>query len=284
VEGGLRSILYFPYKAHRDWKPQITTQLGEHLVWEQGIDKIRPVAAVIAGFTWPSEQVEKRCGGPVAVGEVWGLEAWSGGTPDCWPEGITSPVTFELTTDIPGGPISGTGSATVGEAWTTPSPPGPVNSPLDLTFGEEGTGTVDLAKGWKWTAKGQPGVYYSEGTVGPLDIPSEGSKTILCHLQVLITLKVKTTDPDNQPAEAQVKVDQQDGGNWILHSSGDTVEVAGEQVFIDSIPLSPGTYKIRAQAKLGPDPPWVDGPLFPVTPGIELIKSIQVEPGEMPPP
>ena len=78
---------------------------------------------------------------------------------------------------------------------------------------------------------------------------------------------VVTRKVGKQPAPGQVIVKRKSGVQGIL-----------EEV------LTPGTYKIKAQAKFGLDPPWVETPLFAVTPGIELIKSIQVEPGEMPPP
>jgi len=288
VDGRVAAVVYVAYRSKTATKfvigPLIQAQISQAAA--AGGNSPNPSESWAAGITFTPTQVKqwRVVGAGRSAGNVWGLYAGNATAVLEGINGITSPVTLELTTDIPGGPASGTGTVTLGPAWTEKSPPGVMGqTELPLDFGANGQCVVDLAKGYKWTAKGGPMMYYDEDTV-EFNAPPTGTVTLQCHLQVLITLRVKTTDPDNQPAEAHVEVYQQDGANWILHSNGDTVEVAGEQVFIDSIPLWPGTYKIRAQAKFGPNPPWVEGPLFAVTPAVELIKSIQVDPGQMEPP
>ncbi len=222
---------------------------------------------------------------PVPVGDVWGLTASVGGAPLAMPiEGITTPVTFELHADLlppaPGheGPIAGTGSVEVDRPWTTVSPPGAANPHLALAFAPEGTSTVQLAEGCQWKATAQPKMTgYSRGTVA-LKAPPQGNVRIDCHLEVLLSLRVKTVGPQGHPAQAQVELYHHGKrGDWAVSADGRTSEVNGDQQWASPCPLDPGAYKLRARSLRVPGSRWIEGQPFAVTPAIEATQTMTVE-------
>jgi hypothetical protein len=287
-------VIYAPYRlrvAHKG-KAEEVLEIGlrNPNILEHGRNQdytALPIALAVKGSLERTErQVLQEV---VAVGEIWGLHTTARDEPDANPESnITGPVTIELWADraAPDGEpglIGGTGTTTRGAAFTTPSPPVPFTSPPKLTFpdtGEhQGQCEVQLGKGWNWQAAGDPAhPAYSNGTVAPFEVRGGETAQINVTLQGLLTLVVKTIDPEQDPCQAVLEVYRQVGeAMWYPVWLGQVTHLEnGEYVWRSPMFLVPGTYKVRARKMGGwPVPPWTED-VFPVVPDIELLRTIQV--------
>jgi hypothetical protein len=132
---------------------------------------------------------------------------------------------------------------------------------------------------------------YTEGQVGPFNVPCQGNQRITCNLTALITLEVACYDPQGWPAEAVVELYQRlPGGGYspAPTESGYTWWDGYDEVWTNQGPLCTGTYKLRARALYGPNPQWVwwerDGNQeFAIDPGLYAQMTITVDPGQMGP-
>jgi len=236
-----------------------------------------------------------RPGDVIAAGDIWVLGASELGKSLVQVQNITAPVTFELWADLlppaPGqaGLVGGTGIATVVEPWTNPPPPGAMPQDAALNFPDDGPDkgrvTVNLGKGWKWTATGRPNMMpYSQGNVGPFRVPTTVPQRINSNLQMLLTLKVKTVSAHgNEPCRVELERKMPDN-SWAIQGSGDTTTQANGEEIWSTGPLNPGTYRVRAQSRLGMMSPWSNWEEFGVQIGIEVTRSVTVTRQGMPNP
>jgi hypothetical protein len=283
LEGQMKAVVCFPYRGRRSHRPHIARWLEvcEVSSPQSGIGQQAPSQAVAAAIadTWgPYERMAYQSQAPIAIGDVWGLRAWSGGTPDGLTEAITTPVTFELWGDMvappPGAPgrLDGRGTAAVVEPWTDARPPHPAFGDMGLSFSDPDS--------WRWKATGEPSprMAYSKGEVGPFEVPGNDTVRIVCHLEKLLCLKIKTASEGGEHVQANVELEQQvEGGIWTASWVGETTrQPNGEQVWAYSLPLSPGTYRARARAGKGPYSEWHQ---FDVAIGIEQIEGVTVPQG-----
>jgi len=147
-------------------------------------------------------------------------------------------------------------------------------SPVDLTFGQDGTCKVDLAKGWKWKATGSTGdAPYGPGSVGPFNVPTQGNKEIVCHLTMLLGLRISTVNTQQNPEPSRCILEVFQDGQWGQADAGETATMQGEEIWASG-PWSPGHYRVKAQARAGGD--WSDWTQFDVVIASDKLVPITV--------
>ncbi len=280
--GQIRSILYCPYKGLTSRKaeiaPAVRGMLGNFR--NVGVGHSEVAWALEAGITLSRvDRIRYQIQSPVAVGDLWGLRSSANGGPLSLPtQPLTAPVTFELYGDLVPAPspspglIGGNGSAVKADtAWTPVPPPPPMETTKTLTFPGQGPDlgrcTVQLAKGWRWTATGGS-MHYNPGQVGLFDVPVAETKTITANLNLLLCLRLATgTTP------CQVELQRLVGGDWQAVDLGNTSLVDGVQT--RTIAERPtGVYRARAKRQMGPPPPqWGNWTEFQVA-----IGPVQTQP------
>jgi hypothetical protein len=217
-------------------------------------------------------------GDVIAIGDVYAVGTTQGNT------GLSSgplpqDVTFQLSPDIapPPGWTALPGQLSLQGAWTTPSPPGPISTPSQITFDANGKATLQLYKGWKYEVSGAYDLY--QAGKNDFDTPVSGVIPVPCALLVLLILKVYTTSSDSGAIPATITILDSKGNQ--VGTGNSTSDGKGNYVF-SLRGLSPGTYTVKATSLGPPRNPGVA--TITVVRGVEQDVTVQLGPIQYPHP
>jgi hypothetical protein len=217
-------------------------------------------------------------GDVIAIGDIYRVDAfqkYSGVINQPLPQ----EVTFQLSPDIapPPGWTALPGQLSLQGAWTTPSPPGPISTPSQITFDANGKATLQLYKGWKYEVSGAYDLY--QAGKYDFDTPVSGVIPVPCALLVLLILKVYTTSSDSGAIPATITILDSKGNQ--VGTGNSTSDGKGNYVF-SLRGLSPGTYTVKATSLGPPRNPGVA--TITVVRGVEQDVTVQLGPIQYPHP
>lgn len=217
------------------------------------------VLAAAAANDWlantANQQASKfRRGDVFSIGDVYTLNAQQSTAELRNQAPILAPVTFTLAPDI--APTSGSGnlSVTNNGSWTTPAPPGPANGASLTLMGPTYSGSLQLAKGYKWSVTGclsSPSGYVAQNQ--PLQVQTPVSAVSLpCTLTGVIQWKINTATPGAPPGSSSVVI--KNAAGIVLAQGMSSLQPDGQYAFLYyPAPVSaPGTYTVEAQRTLWP--------------------------------